>query len=173
MGSKHGEAFPEELNIRLIAPCIARTSLKEDFPLGVKKDGLEGTWQFYTRLSLTSDAKIKYTRDWDDWQSKDLDGLTIQRATARLTIEKDVALDAESIEFILLGKKGKLRGATAIMSDARQDITIALSNGPVSEIYGAKLNIHLKGKGKDLNKNQKILISNLKVTVDGYYDREL
>lgn len=173
VGSKEGEEFPEELYIRVIKPTVAKTALKQAFPLGEDLDAVEGTWEFYTRLALTDNAKIKYTKEWDDWGSDDLNGLTVKKATAKLTVEKDVALDAESIEFILIGNEGELRGITPLMGDARQNITLELKGGPVSEIEGAKVNVHLKGQNKDLNKEQEIKISNLKVTVDGYYDRKL
>jgi len=39
-------------------------------------------------------------------------------------------------------------------------------------IYGGKIEVILKGKGKELNKEQELKISNLRVTVDGYYDKE-
>lgn len=173
VGSKEGESFPETLNIRVIKPTVAKTALKKEFPLGTELDGVNGSWEFYTRLSLTTDAKIKYTKEWNDWEDEDLNTLTVEKASATMTIEKDVALDAESIEFILIGKNSKLQGKTSLTGDAKQNITLNLDGGPVSEIQGAKVNIHLKGKNKDLNKNQQVIISNLKVTVDGHYDRKL
>ena len=173
VGSGDGQTFPEQLNIRVIKPEVPLTRLTKAIELGKDIAGVEGKWEFYTRLSLTDKAKIIYTKEWDDWSDKDLDGLTVDKATVYVTITKDVAMDAESIEFILRGNQGELRGKTAIKGDATQDITIELTGGPVSRIKGAKLNVHLRGVNKDLNKNQEIQISNLKVTVDGHYDREL
>lgn len=173
VGSGDGQTFPEQLNIRVIKPEVPLTRLTKAIELGKDIAGVEGKWEFYTRLSLTDKAKIIYTKEWDDWSDKDLDGLTVDKATVYVTVTKDVAMDAESIEFILRGNQGELRGETAIKGDATQDITIELAGGPVSRIKGAKLNVHLRGVNRDLNKNQEIQISNLKVTVDGHYDREL
>lgn len=173
VGSNTGQTFPEMLNIRVIKPEVPRTRLSKPFELGTDLKGIEGTWEFYTRLLLTDQTKIMYTKEWDDWSDKDLDGLTVNKATVNVTLQKDVAIDAKSVEFVLLGNKGELRGETALVGDASQDITIELAGGPVSEIKGAKLNVHLKGMNKGLNKEQEIKISNLKVTLDGYYDREL
>lgn len=173
VGSNEGETFPELLFVRLIEPQVPCLALQKSFPLGVEVEGIGGTWEFYTRLSLTDKTRIKYTKEWDDWGSDDLDGLTINDAVVTATLQKDVALDAESLEFILEGNEGSLRGTTALVGDASQKIVINLKGGPVSEIQGATVNVRMKGTNKDLNKNQQIKIADLKVTVNGYYDREL
>ena len=173
VGSNDGQTFPELLYITVNKPQVPKTSLKKTFALGQNIPGVEGKWYFYTSLNLTDKTKIKYTTEWDDWQDKDLDGLTVSSATLNVTLQKDVALDAESIEFILKGKKGQLRGETKLMGDETQNVTIDLKGQPVSEITGAELNVHLNGVGKDLKPDQEIKISNLKVTVNGYYDRKL
>lgn len=173
VGSQEGQSFPEILNIRVLKPEVPSTTLAKTMELGKDIDGVEGKWEFYTRLSLTDKTKIKYTKEWDDWGDEDLNGLTVNNAKVSVTLQKDIMLDAESIEFILVGNKGQLRGQTSLTGDASQDIVIDLTGGPVSEIMGAKLNVHLKGMNEGLNKNQTIKISNLKVVVDGYYDRKL
>ena len=47
-----------------------------------------------------------------------------------------------------------------------------MSDGPIKDIYGGKLEVKLKGQGKEINTNQKIEVSNLRMKVDGYYDKE-
>lgn len=173
VGSADGKTFPEELNIRVVAPQVPDTELKKTFELGKDLPGVNGNWEFYTRLTLTDNTVIKYTKEWDDWSDKDLDGLTVESATVNVNLQKDVKLDAESIEFILKGTKGELRGETKLMGAEQQPVEIKLAGEPVSGITGGKLNVRLKGMNGDLSKNQEIKISNLKVTVKGYYDREL
>lgn len=173
VGSNVGETFPEQLNVRVIKPRVPYTILSKPLEMGKELSGVEGTWEFYTRLSLTDKTKIKYTKSWDSWGDGDLDGLTITKATVNVTLQKDLGLDAENIEFVLYGNKGELRGQTALTGDEAQNITIELNGDPVSEIQGGKLNVHLKGLNKDLNKDQEIKINNLKVTLNGYYDCKL
>lgn len=173
VGSNDGQQFPQVLNIRVIKPQVPETKLLRTLALGSDIASVSGTWEFYTRLTLTDNTKIKYTKDWDDWGDEDLDGLTINKAVVSVTLQKDVELDAENVEFILIGKNGELRGQTSLTGAAKQDLVINLEGGPVSEIQGGKLNVRLKGTNKDLNKEQQIKISNLKVVIDGYYDREL
>lgn len=173
VGSNDGQSFPEYLNIRVIKPHVPEIHLQNDFELGKNLQGIDGTWEFYTRLALTDNTKIKYTKQWDDWGSDDLNGLTVNKATVNVTVTKDIAMDAESLEFVLFGKKGELRGETSLTGDATQNIVLDLKGMPVSEIQGGKINVHLRGLNKDLNRNQQIEISNLKVMIDGYYDRQL
>lgn len=171
VGSKGDQAFPEQLNIRVIEPTVPKTMLAEAFELGKDLEGVNGKWEFYTRLSLTGDTEIKYTKEWTDWSSEDLNGLTINSAVVNVTLKKEVAIDVRNVNFVLTGKEGKLAGETAIMGDTEQDITIKLTGTPVRGIKSGKLDIHLNGMNKDINKNQEIQISNLKLTVDGYYDK--
>lgn len=173
VGSQEGQSFPEILNIRVLEPKVPETALAKSLELGKDIEGVDGKWEFCTRLSLTDKTKIKYTKEWDDWGDEDLNGLTINNAKVSVTLQKDIMLDAESIEFVLMGRKGQLSGQTSLTGDASQDIVIDLTGTPVSEIQGGKLNVRLKGRNEGLNKNQEIKISNLKVVVDGYYDRKL
>lgn len=172
VGSKDGKTFPDQLNIRVIAPKVPETKLSKTFKLG-EPYKVTGNWEFYTGLNLTENTVIKYTKEWDDWSDEDLNGLTVKCATVNVDLQKDVKLDADKIEFILKGTKGELRGEAEIIGAEQQPVEIKLTGEAVSGITGGKLNVHLKGMGGDLNKDQEIKISNLKVTVDGYYDREL
>lgn len=173
VGSGEGETFPEELNIRVVEPQVPTTHLAEEFALGTDHEGVQGSWEFYTRLALTDKSKVKYTKEWDDWSDEDLNGLTVSHAVINVTLQKDVKLDAESIEFILYGDHGELHGQTALTGEEAQDIVLELTGEPVSEIKGGKVNVHLKGMNGDLNKHQTVKISHLTLTVDGYYERDL
>lgn len=173
VGSNEGETFPEELNIRIVQPTVPTTHLTRVFSLGTDHEGVQGTWEFYTRLSLTDKTRIKYTKEWDDWSDEDLDGLTVNHAVVTATLQKDVKLDAESVEFILIGQNGEMRAQTALTGAESQNITFDLTGTPVSKIKGGKINVHLKGMNGDLNKQQELKISHLTLVLDGYYEREL
>lgn len=67
---------------------MPKTTLSKALPLGTDIDGVNGTWEFYTRLSLTDNTKIKYTKVWDDWSDEDLDGLTVNKATVNVTLQR-------------------------------------------------------------------------------------
>ena len=122
--------------------------------------------------AVTENTVIKYVKEWDNWGSKDLDGLTVEDATLTFTVKKDVALNAEHIKFTLLGKTGELIGEAALMGDEEQPIEIKMKGNPVKNIYGGKVEVTLKGQNRDISKEQQIEISNLRVKIDGYYDKE-
>ena len=165
------DKVPEILNIKIVNPVLNADNVK-DFALGVNHPGITGNWKFYTKLSLTENTVIKYTKTWDNWGSKDLDGLTVENAIVNFTVQKEVAMNADKIKFTLLGKTGELKGETFLQGDEEQDITIVMTNAQVKSIYGGKIDVTLKGQGRELNKEQELKISNLRVIVDGYYDKE-
>ncbi len=166
-----GAKIPDALTIKVLNPALKADNVT-DFELGKIHKGFKGTWEFYSKLSLTENTKVKYTKVWDDWGSKDLNGLTVEKAVVTFNFNKDVVLDAESITFTLLGKTGKLVGTTTDVKGNANEISVTMSDGPIKDIYGGKLEVKLKGQGKEINTNQKIEISNLRMKVDGYYDKE-
>ena len=170
---KDGEKkIPETLNIKVDNPILDANNVI-NFELGDDKGKqITGDWKFYTKLALTDETKISYNKIWDDWGSKDLNGLTVEKATVSFDFKKDVALDAKSIEFFLHGKEGKLYGITNNVKGDANVITIEMTGGPVSNITGGELKVKLIGQGKGINTTQKIEVSNLRMKVDGYYDKE-
>ena len=167
-----GDKVPEKLDIKIVNPVLDVDNVK-DFELGKNHAGITGTWEFYTKLCLTDSTKIKYSKEWDDWGSKDLDKLTIEKVTISCEVKKDIELDADNLEFTLIGRDGKtLTGKTKLHGNEEQSIEIQLEGSPVKNIYGGKVNVNLRGRGNNLNKNHTVEISNLRLTVDGYYDTD-
>ena len=92
-------------------------------------------------------------------------------------------LDADEMTFRLHGKvkdeKGNLKDGylvnkeTIKLTGDEQTVKVEMVGGPLSHIEGGELVVKLKGQGKELNVNDKIEISNLRLTVSGYYDKEL
>ena len=78
----------------------------------------------------------------------------------------------DKIKFSLLGKNGELKGESDLHGNEEKNLSIVLTDGPIRNIFGGKIDVTLKGQGKELNKEQDLIISNLRVIVDGYYDKE-
>ena len=165
------DKVPDILNIKIVNPVLNADNVK-DFALGVNHPGISGEWKFYTKLSLTENSIIKYTKKWDDWGAKDLDGLTIEKATVNFTVKKNVNINADKIKFTLLGRNGELKGESELQGNEEKNLSIVLTDGPIRNIFGGKIDVTLKGQGQELNKEQDLIISNLRVIVDGYYDKE-
>ena len=167
-----GGAFPQQIGIDIVSPMIPTQQIN-NFKLGTTLPAVHGRWLFYAPLSLTESSLIKFTKTWDDWQSEDLDGLTVENGELTATFSSDVPLSLD-ITFILLGAEGELTGKATLPANAKDvDLAIPLTGSEVSKIYGLTIDARIKGDGKTLSPSQQITVKNLKAKLNGYYDREL
>lgn len=167
-----GGAFPQQIGIDILSPMIPTQQIN-NFKLGSTLPAVHGRWLFYAPLNLTESSFIKFTKTWDDWQSEDLDGLTVQNGEMTATFSSDVPLSLD-ITFILLGEEGELSGNATLAANAQDvDLVIPLTGTEVSKIYGLTIDARIKGGGMTLSPSQQITVKNLKAKLNGYYDREL
>lgn len=169
--SSEGKKIPNQVDVKLISPMIPEQHVT-DFILGDPIQPVKGNWMLYAPLTFTSSSIIKYTKTWDDWQDKDLDGLTIEKAEVNATISSDVPLDLD-VSFTLLGKEGKLTGKATLAANAiNSEINIPLTGTSISKIYGMTIDVMIQGSGSTISPSQKIVVKNLNAKVSGYYDKE-
>lgn len=169
--SSEGKKIPNQVDVKLISPMIPEQHVT-DFILGDPIQPVKGNWMLYAPLTLTSSSIIKYTKTWDDWQDKDLDGLTIEKAEVNATISSDVPLDLD-VSFTLLGKEGKLTGKATLAANAiNSEMNIPLTGTTISKIYGMTIDVMIQGSGSTISPSQKIVVKNLNAKVSGYYDKE-
>lgn len=169
--SSEGKKIPNQVDVKLISPMIPEQHVT-DFILGDPIQPVKGNWMLYAPLTLTSSSIIKYTKTWDDWQDKELDGLTIEKAEVNATISSDVPLDLD-VSFTLLGKEGKLTGKATLAANAiNSEIIIPLTGTSISKIYGMTIDVMIQGSGSTISPSQKIVVKNLNAKVSGYYDKE-
>ena len=166
-----GEQIPNQVDINLLSPVIPEQHVT-DFVLGDVIPPVKGKWKLYAPLDLTSSSLIRYTKTWDDWQDEDLDGLTVEKATVNATITSDVPL-ALNVNFILLGREGRLSGKTTLAANAKNvELEIPLTGTAVSKIYGMTIDVTIQGSGNLITPSQKIIVEKLNAKVSGYYDKE-
>lgn len=169
--SSEGKKIPNQVDVKLISPMIPEQHVT-DFILGDPIQPVKGNWMLYAPLTLTSSSIIKYTKTWDDWQDKDLDGLTIEKAEVNATISSDVPLDLD-VSFTLLGKEGKLTGKATLAANAiNSEMNIPLTGTSINKIYGMTIDVMIQGSGSTISPSQKIVVKNLNAKVSGYYDKE-
>ena len=171
--SSEGKKIPNQVDVKLISPMIPEQHVT-DFILGDPIQPVKGNWMLYAPLTFTSSSIIKYTKTWDDWQDKDLDGLTIEKAEVNATISSDVPLDLD-VSFTLLGKEGKLTGKATLAANAiNSEINIPLTGTSINKIYGMTIDVMIQGSGSGstISPSQKIVVKNLNAKVSGYYDKE-
>lgn len=169
--SSEGKKIPNQVDVKLISPMIPEQHVT-DFILGDPIQPVKGNWMLYAPLTFTSSSIIKYTKTWDDWQDKELDGLTIEKAEVNATISSDVPLDLD-VSFTLLGKEGKLTGKATLAANAiNSEMNIPLTGTTISKIYGMTIDVMIQGSGSTISPSQKIVVKNLNAKVSGYYDKE-
>ena len=169
--SSEGKKIPNQVDVKLISPMIPEQHVT-DFILGDPIQPVKGNWMLYAPLTFTSSSIIKYTKTWDDWQDKDLDGLTIEKAEVNATISSDVPLDLD-VSFTLLGKEGKLTGKATLAANAiNSEMNIPLTGTTISKIYGMTIDVMIQGSGSTISPSQKVVVKNLNAKVSGYYDKE-
>ena len=169
--SSEGKKIPNQVDVKLISPMIPEQHVT-DFILGDPIQPVKGNWMLYAPLTFTSSSIIKYTKTWDDWQDKELDGLTIEKAEVNATISSDVPLDLD-VSFTLLGKEGKLTGKATLAANAiNSEMNIPLTGTTISKIYGMTIDVMIQGSGSTISPSQKIFVKNLNAKVSGYYDKE-
>lgn len=166
-----GEQIPSQVEVKLISPMIPEQRVT-NFNLGVSIPPVKGKWLLYAPLNLTTSSTIKYSKTWDNWQDKDLDGLTVEKAQISATITSDVPLTLD-VSFTLLGRKGEMSGKASLAADTKDKvIVIPLTGTSVSEIYGLTIDVTTRGGGL-ISPSQKMIVKNLSAKVTGHYDREL
>lgn len=165
----YGERVPSSIGVKILDPKIPVQTIT-DFRLGEQLSSVKGTWTFMAPLAITEDSKVSYVKEWDDWGDEDLDGLTVNKATISAQLASDVEMDL-NVSVTLLGGSGKLNGTTTLKKGENQ-FSLDLAGQPLSNIYGAKVEVSAAGTGKPLGPNQTITISNLKANFDGYYETD-
>jgi hypothetical protein len=166
-----GNKIPTQVDIKLLSPMIPEQNVTS-FLLGETIPPVKGKWMLYAPLNLTTSSTIKYSKTWDNWQDKDLDGLTVEKAQISATITSDVPLTLD-VSFTLLGRKGEMSGKASLAADTKDKvIVIPLTGTSVSEIYGLTIDVTTRGGGL-ISPSQKMIVKNLSAKVTGHYDREL
>ena len=165
-----GNKIPTQVDIKLLSPVIPEQNVTS-FLLGETIPPVKGKWMLYAPLNLTSSSIIKYTKTWDDWQDKDLDGLTVEKAQINATITTDVPWAFE-VSFTLLGREGKLSGNASLEANSKDvNLEIPLTGTAISKIYGLTIDVMVRGGGL-VSPSQKVTVKKMNAKVSGYYDKE-
>lgn len=168
-GSTGNEGVPSKIKI------VASPTVDQDVEDIVLKNysGVKGYWAFYAPLQLTSESKIVYTKDFDA-DNDSFDELTITSATIEADVEKTVPLDLSLTVNINSNDKSakSMQGKADLKHDAKT-VTISLTGGPISKISGLNVKAEIKGTDQTLSPSQEIILKNIKLKVNGYYEKKL
>lgn len=174
VGDKKTQSIPKKINI-FVNDAMVKEQLVKDFKLGEKLNAINGTWKFYTDVNITGNSQIVYKKEWTDWRKKDLDYLTVEKATVTFDVTNEVPLNIETLTFTLNGADGKMTGTlnTNIPYGETKTVVIELTGDAISKISGATIDAKVTGGNATLKPEQTITVANVRAQVSGYYEKEL
>lgn len=156
----------------------------EDFPLG-NLGNAEGEYEFNAPLGFGNGSVVVYETTEGDWGSEDLDDVHIRKIhlTAKCTTDLPVGLQLSVVPVDKEGNAIPVKEDSAkfsvpahcVDSDVALDIE-ALDGTTISGFDGVRFRAVVKqdsGNTEPLGPNLNITLSDLRVTVDGYFEKEL
>lgn len=172
------DGIPNEIKVEAVNPVMPEQRV-EKFKIGVKREEVEGSYAFYTKLILTKDSKIKYTDNMDGWCKEDLEKTTIQKLNINTNITSEVPFDVE-LSLRPIDKMGNLiegvkTNSVNIPAYAKDYPIETIMEGNIQYLDGIKIDAHLINTDDKtvLDPEMKIYFNNFKAKVSGYYDTEL
>ena len=154
-----------------------------DFPVG-SFGRAEGAYSLLAPLGFESPSKIVYESTEGDWSSDDLDNLYITSINLKANCTTDIPVSVQ-LSVIPVDKTGNDIGVTEDSANFKvpamsQNQPVSLSikgiNGPIHGLDGVRFRAVITQDGSDaqpIGPEQYIKLSDLRVTVDGYFEKEL
>ncbi len=180
-----GNGVPTMLHIDVLNPHVP-TQTVENFRLPQTFSAVDGEYYLYAPLALGANSEIIYTETLDEWYDETLEKLTINKLKVKATVDSDIPLSAYvTIKPIgrggqvLTDAAGKEIEGKAILEAAKEGQAFEVVLGEtvdmqISGLDGIIIEAHLNaGDGSPISPNQKLDITNLKVTVSGQYIDEM
>ncbi|MDE6511450.1 MAG: hypothetical protein K2L00_05105, partial [Muribaculaceae bacterium] len=155
-----------------------------DFPLG-DLGSAEGDYRFNAPLAFGEGSRVVYETTEGDWGSDTLDDVYINTIHLKATCTTDlpvsvqlsvVPIDKEGKEIAIKEESGRFE-VPAMGNDHPVELSIESLNGPITGFDGVKFRAivsqdnpaNTSAIGPDLS----IILKDIRVTVDGYFEKEL
>lgn len=167
--------LPSSLGITVNAGVTQEVSkLKLDSNYGK----VTGDYIFYAPLQLTDQSIVKYSTVEDGWNDDNLQNLTIDKMKVSFTLTDDVPFDVQ-FDIYPLDKEGNIiKGvsfspATAPANAKNHAVETVLS-GVIQHLDGVRIDAVGKAASNQVLKpGMNFKVENLRVTVNGNYEKEL
>lgn len=171
-----GKGIPQSIEIRVDNPGVPRQNVK-DFALGKKYDGVVGKYELFAPLALYDGSKIIYTTTEDGW-NKDIEDLTINSLTLTAEGYNQTPLSAQVTIYPLDVDGNRIAGVSVTSTELKAGmegaaVTFTMT-GTLSNFDGVEIvATAASGNTETLSPDQMIMFKNIRVKVDGYYEKEL
>lgn len=173
--------------VRVSLPSLRFFGDALDFPVSQpgnptfgKIDGLTGNYTFFAPLALQNHSTIVYSETEDGFSTEDLDKLTLNRVNLSAVASTNIPFKVE-LYIAVFNEAGERLGVTSqnmvIEPSSTTPVALGVTSTPESPIKGIH-SIQYRARvlsGTDerpLSPDQYIRLSNLRITVDGYYDTD-
>ncbi len=173
-----GNGLPQQLNIEIVNACVPRQTVS-DFKLGVDIDKIRGRYMLLAPLALNEGSQIVYTDTENGWNDETLDDLVVTDLTLKFTASTDVPMGV-TITGYPIDVNGRqidgveIEGATLNANADEQEVVVHMK-GEITGLDGVTFTA-VTSSAKDatsLRPDQTIDLKNIRVTVSGYYSKEL
>ncbi|MBP2691225.1 MAG: hypothetical protein J6B44_05335 [Muribaculaceae bacterium] len=173
-----GDGLPQSLSFKLDNPCLPEQQV-ENLVLGTGIAEISGKYSFLAPIALSNGSKIVYSEKIDDWDTEDLEYMTITKLDVKATITSELPM-ALDITAYPIDKDGnqinnvEIVGAKLAASSQPQEINIHIT-GEINKLAGIEFEaVATAGEdGRVLRPDMTIKVSKLRPTVSGYYEKEL
>ncbi|MDE5567611.1 MAG: hypothetical protein K2J12_04125 [Muribaculaceae bacterium] len=178
-GVLSGEGLPSRLGIKLNDPNVNDQPVV-DLPLGSDIGEVKGSYEFFAPIALCTGSKIVYSDVADGWGSEDLDHLTITDLHVRASIACEIPLALDAMAYPI-DKDGndidgvKIEGAKLTAGSEPQTVDIHITGEIKGGLDGIRYEVTATAGSDEtpLKPDMKIIVTNLRPSVSGYYEKEL
>ena len=171
------DGMPTSIQVNAIDPKMPAQRV-EDFRLDNQLSPIVGSYAFYAPLQLTEGSVIAYTDVIDGWNDEDVDAMTLSKIVVNFDATTDLPYDVElSIVPITFDNK-EIAGVTSskvTLEANAADYPVELRiEGTITHLDGIKIKAKVTSENDDVMRpDMKLYIKNSKVTLTGYYEKEL
>lgn len=169
--------LPTQIAISVTDPQVPRQTVK-DFALGRTITGAKGRYEFMAPLALNDGSVIVYTDTEDGWNDEDVDAITITRLSATINVSNSLQFDGELTAYPIDVNGNRIPGVEVKSSriaanSTDEPVTIEMT-GTITHLDGVTFVARLNSAGREpLTPSETITLKNIRVTVSGYYEKEL
>lgn len=180
--SKGGYGLPYEIEVAINDIRFKNENVK-DFPLG-DLGSAEGSYEFNAPLAFGEGSIVVYETTEDGWSSDDLDKVNINKIhlTAKCSTDLPVSVQVSVTPVDKDGKEIPVKEESGLFEvpafgqDEPVVLTIESVNGPIKKFDGVKFKATITqmdpNNTEAIGPNLDIILKDIRVTVDGYYETD-
>lgn len=174
------DGIPTKIKVEAVNPQLPNQPV-QNFQLDTDLPKIDGKYAFYAPLQLTNNSVIMYTDTIDGWNDEDVDAINVNEMLVNFDLTSEIPFDL-TLDIIPI----TLNGKEIPSNHNKVTIPASATNFPVAVTITAKDNspiTHLDGllvkakvdhpQAETLAPEMKLHLKNSKVTLTGYYEKEL